>query len=82
MFNGVGAVMIGHNGSAANWDNDPGLENALTVTNYGIMEGRSANTEDSDGDAIDADGLAFIDNWGSIKGLGHNSYHNGGANVS
>ena len=74
--------MIGRNGSAVNIDNDPGAENTVYVINRGLMEGRSANIADSDGDAVDVDGFAVIENWGAIKGLGHNGYHNGEPNVS
>src|SRR5262249_46178310 len=38
--------------------------------------------EDSDGDAIDSDGLLQLDNYGDIKALGANGTHDGGANVS
>lgn len=80
--NEAGATMIGRNGSAVNIDNSSDVENTVFVTNHGVMEGRSANVSDSDGDAIDVDGLAVIENWGSIKGLGHNARHDGEPNVS
>src|SRR6202012_2212143 len=46
------------------------------------MEGRSANYADSDGDAIDVDGLLVVKNYGMVQGLGANGTHDGGANVS
>jgi len=82
VFNDVGGVLIGHNGSAVNIDNNGSEEQRVFVTNYGTMEGRSAETEDSDGDAIDVDGLLTLDNYGTISGLGAEGYHNGEPNVS
>jgi hypothetical protein len=82
VFNEAGATMIGRNGSAVNIDNDGTEAEKVFVTNYGTMEGRSGNLSDSDGDAIDTDGLAEIDNYGTIAGLGHNGYHDGEPNVS
>jgi len=41
---------------------------ARTVTNHGEMYGRSLGLADSDGDAVDTDGLAIIDNYGIIAG--------------
>lgn len=80
--NDAGATMIGRNGSAVNIDNDASVENTVTVINRGVMQGKSDHLADSDGDAIDTDGLANIDNWGRIEGLGHNGYHKGEPNVS
>ncbi len=80
--NGVGAVMIGGNGSAVNMDNDASEAERVTVTNYGLMQGKSAGTADSDGDAVDVDGLLTLDNYGTIEGLGHNGAHDGEANLS
>ncbi|HWM47932.1 MAG TPA: Calx-beta domain-containing protein [Xanthobacteraceae bacterium] len=80
--NAAGGVMIGHNGSAVNIDNDSDIADTVVVVNRGLMEGRSAETEDSDGDAIDVDGMLQLDNYGSIRGLGHEGYHKGEPNVS
>ena len=77
VINDAGGTLIGRNGSAVNIDNKPGAANTVYVTNHGTMEGRSANYSDSDGDAIDTDGLASVENWGQIKGLGANGYHDG-----
>lgn len=86
LVNDAGGTLVGRNGSAVNIDNDAGVGNTVFVTNRGTMEGRSAGYEDSDGDAIDTDGLASIENWGQIKGLGAHGYHNGNeatdANIS
>jgi autotransporter passenger strand-loop-strand repeat protein len=82
VLNEASGVMIGRNGSAVNIDNNSSVAETVFVTNYGDMEGRSANYLDSDGDAVDVDGLAVIDNYGRIVGLGANGYHNGEANVS
>ncbi|MCB1489211.1 MAG: hypothetical protein KDJ88_17365 [Bauldia sp.] len=79
VFNDVGGTIIGHDGSAVNIDNTSGT---VVITNYGTMEGRSAETGDSDGDAIDTDGLLALDNYGSIMGLGHEGYHDGDPNLS
>jgi VCBS repeat-containing protein len=82
VINDAGGVMVGRNGSAVNVDNNANVANTVYVTNYGEMDGKSAGYADSDGDAIDADGLLKVDNYGQIKGLGANGTHNGGANVS
>lgn len=80
--NAAGATMVGRNGSAVNVDNNASVANTVYVTNHGVMEGRSANAADSDGDGIDIDGLVTLDNYGQVRGLGANGYHNGEANVS
>jgi autotransporter-associated beta strand protein len=82
VFNAAGATIAGNNGSAVNIDNAPGEDNTVHVTNYGTLEGRSAGTDDSDGDAIDTDGLLVLENYGSVKGLGAQGEHDGGPNVS
>ncbi|MEH2513014.1 Ca2+-binding RTX toxin-like protein [Nitrobacteraceae bacterium AZCC 1564] len=82
VINDAGGLIVGHNGSAVNMDNDADPAHAANITNYGTMLGDSANISDSDGDAIDVDGLANINNYGSIRGEGHNGYHDGEANVS
>ncbi|WP_041797936.1 ExeM/NucH family extracellular endonuclease [Rhodopseudomonas palustris] len=75
-------TMIGRNGSAVNLDTDGSLEQKAVITNYGVMEGRSAELTDSDGDAIDVDGLVEVLNYGKISGLGAEGYHDGEPNVS
>ncbi|MFD2185050.1 hypothetical protein ACFSOX_23095, partial [Rhodoplanes azumiensis] len=82
VINEAGATLIGRNGSGINVDNDKTVANTVYVTNYGVIVGKSQGYEDSDGDAIDTDGLAVIDNYGVIRGEGHNGYHNGEPNVS
>ena len=77
VINDEGGKMIGNNGSAVNIDNDSTVANMVHVTNHGDMEGRSAGQADSDGDAIDVDGLLQLDNYGQVQGLGANGYHNG-----
>uniref|UniRef100_E6VL91 5'-Nucleotidase domain protein n=1 Tax=Rhodopseudomonas palustris (strain DX-1) TaxID=652103 RepID=E6VL91_RHOPX len=75
-------TMIGRNGSAVNLDTDGSLAQKAFITNYGVMEGRSAELSDSDGDAIDVDGLVQVLNYGKISGLGAEGYHDGEPNVS
>jgi Ca2+-binding RTX toxin-like protein len=75
-------TMIGRNGSAVNIDNDGSEADRVNITNNGVMQGRSAGLEDSDGDAIDVDGLVFLNNYGTVEGLGANGYHDGEPNVS
>ena len=75
-------TMIGRNGSAVNIDNGGTEAERVFITNKGTMEGRSAELLDSDGDAIDVDGLATISNDGRIAGLGAEGYHDGEPNVS
>ncbi|WP_245283764.1 calcium-binding protein [Bradyrhizobium sp. URHD0069] len=73
-------TMIGRNGSAVNFDTN--ANELVKITNRGTMEGRSAGLSDSDGDAIDVDGLVYVMNYGRIAGLGANGYHDGEPNVS
>ena len=80
--NAAEGIIIGRNGSAVNIDNGGSEEEKVFITNRGIMEGRSAELDDSDGDAIDTDGLAQILNYGRIAGLGHEGYHSGEPNIS
>lgn len=75
-------TMIGRNGSAVNIDNDGSEAEKVFITNRGTMEGRSAELDDSDGDAVDVDGLVQILNYGRIAGMGAEGYHDGGPNVS
>ncbi|SEG66061.1 beta strand repeat-containing protein [Bosea lathyri] len=75
-------TMIGRNGSAVNIDNDGSEADRVNITNHGVMQGRSAGLDDSDGDAIDVDGLLFLNNYGTVEGLGANGYHDGEPNVS
>ena len=75
-------TMIGRNGSAVNLDTDGTMAQKAFITNYGTMEGRSAELADSDGDAIDVDGLVQVLNYGRIAGLGAEGYHDGEPNVS
>ena len=82
VVNEAGATMIGRNGSAVNIDNDASVESTVTVINHGLMQGKSEQFADSDGDAIDVDGRVIVENWGTIEGLGHNGYHKGEPNVS
>jgi len=82
VLNEAGATMIGRNGGAVNIDNDATEGARVYVTNYGTMEGRSAETRDSDGDAIDVDGLLTLENYGFVGGMGAEGYHDGEPNVS
>ena len=75
-------TMIGRNGSAINIDSNGSEAERVFVTNRGRMEGHSANLADSDGDAVDIDGLLTLENYGFLGGMGHNGYHNGEPNVS
>lgn len=75
-------TMVGRNGSAVNIDNDGSEADRVNITNNGVMQGRSAGLADSDGDAIDVDGLVFLNNTGTVEGLGANGYHDGEPNVS
>lgn len=82
VINDAGAALVGRNGSGINIDNDGNVANTVYVTNRGTIIGASAGYEDSDGDAIDTDGLVKLDNYGLVAGVGANGYHNGEVNVS
>ncbi len=82
VINDAGATLIGRNGSGVNIDNDASVANTVHITNHGDIFGESAGYADSDGDAIDTDGLVALENYGNVKGLGANGTHDGGANVS
>ncbi|KRE16519.1 hypothetical protein ASE63_14955 [Bosea sp. Root381] len=75
-------TIIGRNGSAVNIDNDGAEASRVHITNNGVMQGRSAGLADSDGDAIDVDGLVTILNTGTIEGLGASGSKDGEPNVS
>jgi Ca2+-binding RTX toxin-like protein len=75
-------TMIGRNGSAVNIDNDGSEADRVNVTNYGLMQGLSAGLDNSDGDAIDVDGLIFLNNYGTVEGLGASGANDGEPNVS
>lgn len=85
--NAVGGMISARNGAGLNFDNfyedEDELEAArLTVTNHGVILGNSRTYEDSDGDAIDADGLLTLDNYGFVGGMGAAGEHDGGTNHS
>lgn len=74
--------MIARNGSAVNIDNDGTEAEIVRIANTGTMQGRSAGLANSDGDAIDIDGLLFLSNSGIVEGLGASGANNGEPNVS
>lgn len=79
--NAADATMIGRNGSAINIDS--GIEQVVTVKNHGLLQGNAIpGAADGDGDAVDVDGLAAIENWGTIEGLGHSGVKSDGPNVA
>jgi len=80
IVNDLGGKIVGRNGAGLNFDND--VTSTLTVTNYGVILGESKTYADSDGDAVDADGLLDLDNYGFIGGMGANGEHDGGTNHS
>jgi len=83
VINDAGATLHGDSGSAVNVDNNATVAQTVFVTNHGTMIGDvNWYDSDSDGDAIDADGLLQLDNYGIVEGLGANGTHDGGANVS
>lgn len=75
-------TMIGRNGSAINIDNEGSEAERVSIINRGVMQGRSAALADSDGDAIDVDGLLDLINSGSVEGLGASGSKDGEPNVS
>lgn len=82
VLNEAGALMVGANGGAVNIDSDGSEGARVFVTNRGRMEGRSGETSDSDGDAVDVDGLLTLVNHGFVGGMGHHGRHDGEPNIS
>ncbi len=81
--NDIGGTIIGNSGSAVNIDNTADPAETVTVVNHGLMIGAAhEGYADSDGDAIDVDGLLNLDNYGEVRGIGAFGYHDGVANVS
>ncbi|MEH2513812.1 glycerophosphoryl diester phosphodiesterase [Nitrobacteraceae bacterium AZCC 1564] len=81
--NDVGGMIIGNSGSAVNIDNTADVSETVTVVNHGSMIGAAhEGYTDSDGDAIDVDGLLNLDNYGEVRSLGAFGYHDGEVNVS
>lgn len=83
--NAEGGTITGRNGSGVNFDNyyedaDEREAARLTVINHGVITGNSRTYEDSDGDAIDADGLVTLDNYGFIGGMGDHGQKDGSDN--
>ncbi|MGP0170307.1 autotransporter domain-containing protein [Pseudomonas sp. NCHU5208] len=77
--------IIGNNGSGV------GLDSHGVVFNYGLISGRYAGagnvydhegagqtTSNGDGDGVDIDGVAYIENHGRIEGLGAGGLDSGG----
>ena len=82
VINDLGGVITGRNGSAINIDNLGTNADRVYVTNYGTLNGMSGDFNDSDGDAIDTDGLLTLDNYGSVNGLGASGSHDAQLNTS
>ncbi len=81
--NDAGGTIVGHSGSAVNIDNTSDVSETVTIVNHGTMIGAAQEGyTDSDGDAIDVDGLLKLDNYGHITGTGAFGYHDGEVNVS
>jgi len=83
--NAEGGLISGRNGSGVNFDNyyedADDLEAArLTVVNHGVITGNSKTYADSDGDAIDADGLVTVENYGFVGGMGDHGMKDGSEN--
>src|SRR5262249_24904168 len=80
--NDVGGSIIGNSGSAVNIDNGDNGE-TVYVVNHGTMTGAAQEGySDSDGDAIDTDGLLHLRNDGRIQGIGAFGYHGDEVNVT
>ncbi len=81
--NDVGGMIIGNSGSAVNIDNSADPAEMVTIVNHGTMIGAAhEGYTDSDGDAIDVDGLLNLDNYGQVSGIGAFGYHDEDVNVS
>lgn len=96
--NQASGTIIGRNGSGIGFDSIETNLTKITVHNYGIIRGDFAGignvidrtgsasfTHDGDGDGVDIDGAATVNNYagGQIRGTGANGYDTGGrANTS
>jgi len=87
IINYEGGTIIGNNGSGV------GLDNHGVVINHGTISGKYAGTgnvfnqskpgfestsSNGDGDGVDIDGVAYIENYGRIEGLGAGGKDSGG----
>lgn len=96
--NNAGGSIVGRNGSGVGFDTTEADATRITVNNAGLIRGEFAGvgnvidrtgnpgfTQDGDGDGVDIDGAATINNLagGQILGAGANGYDTGGrANTS
>ncbi|GCE83106.1 autotransporter outer membrane beta-barrel domain-containing protein [Komagataeibacter diospyri] len=64
VYNAAGATIIGRNGSGV------GSDGTGKVVNYGTIIGGYNGSGTGDGDGVDIDGAAYIDNWGTIRAEG------------
>jgi hypothetical protein len=96
--NQASGTIIGRNGSGIGFDSIETNPTKITVHNYGIIRGDFAGignvidrtgsasfTHDGDGDGVDIDGAATVNNYadGQIRGTGANGFDTGGrANTS
>ncbi|HXJ02817.1 MAG TPA: Ig-like domain-containing protein [Micropepsaceae bacterium] len=67
--NDAGAIITGEGGSGLNMDTTP--LSVDVVTNYGTITGTAVNG--NDGDGIDTDGLIQLDNYGTVRAIGHSA---------
>ncbi|WP_238322053.1 autotransporter outer membrane beta-barrel domain-containing protein [Komagataeibacter europaeus] len=77
VYNAAGATIIGRNGSGV------GSDGTGKVVNYGTIIGGYNGSGTGDGDGVDIDGYATVDNYGTIKAEGAAGVDKGGSlNIS
>ncbi|WP_193732308.1 autotransporter domain-containing protein [Komagataeibacter sp. FXV3] len=77
VYNAAGATIIGRNGSGV------GSDGTGKVVNHGTIIGGYNGSGTGDGDGVDIDGAAYVDNWGTIRAEGAAGLDkNGETNVS
>ena len=69
VINDAGASILGQQGSGLNMDT--AADSIMTVVNHGNITGTA--TGSNDGDGIDVDGLISLDNYGTIRAVGHSA---------
>ena len=85
LINNASGVITGKNGSGFGSDRNGVVINYGTITGNYAGAGNAYNhagagitVDNGDGDGVDIDGVAYVENWGSIRGTGAGGLDSGG----